>query len=52
MKMKRSIPALPVQDIPESIAFYQNKLGFSAPHYDRGFARLVRDEVRNTYPGC
>ncbi|RYE39102.1 MAG: VOC family protein [Sphingobacteriales bacterium] len=45
MKMKKTIPALPVQDIQQSIEFYTNKLGFTARHYDEGFAIMVRDDV-------
>jgi catechol 2,3-dioxygenase-like lactoylglutathione lyase family enzyme len=45
MKMKKSIPAMPVRDIKESIDFYTTKLGFSVPHHDDGFAIVVRDEV-------
>jgi catechol 2,3-dioxygenase-like lactoylglutathione lyase family enzyme len=45
MKMKKTIPALPVQDIKQSIEFYTTKLGFSVPHHDNGFAIVVRDEV-------
>ena len=43
--MIKSIPALPVQNIAESVAFYKSKFGFSSPHQDEGFAILVRDEV-------
>ena len=45
MKMVKSIPALPVQNIKQSIRFYTEKLGFSVPHHDEGFAIVVRDEV-------
>ncbi|MBC3538370.1 bleomycin resistance protein [Rufibacter sediminis] len=45
MKMKKSIPALPVRNIGESIKFYSEKLGFEARHYEDEFAILVRDEV-------
>ncbi len=31
MKMKKTIPALPVQNIEESVKFYSEKLGFTAP---------------------
>lgn len=43
MRLSTTIPALPVQDIPTAVAFYRERLGFSAPHSDAGFARLVRD---------
>ncbi|WP_255897525.1 bleomycin resistance protein, partial [Rufibacter sediminis] len=42
---KKSIPALPVRNIGESIKFYSEKLGFEARHYEDEFAILVRDEV-------
>lgn len=45
MKMIKSIPALPVQNIKQSIEFYTTKLRFSVPHHDEGFAIIVRDEV-------
>jgi catechol 2,3-dioxygenase-like lactoylglutathione lyase family enzyme len=45
MKMVKSIPALPVEDIGESIAYYTTKLGFTVGHHDEGFAVMVRDEV-------
>ncbi len=45
MKMKKTIPALPVQDIKQSIDFYTTKLGFTVRHYDEGFCIVVRDEV-------
>ncbi len=45
MKMKKTIPALPVQNIGNAIEFYKTKLGFSVPYYDDGFAKLTRDEI-------
>ena len=45
MRMTRSIPALPVREIARAVAFYRDRLGFSAPHQDEGFAFLVRDDV-------
>ena len=43
--MIKSIPALPVRHIPQSIDFYTSRLGFSVPHFDDGFAIVTRDEV-------
>ncbi|WP_285546228.1 bleomycin resistance protein [Dyadobacter frigoris] len=43
--MKKTIPALPVQNIEESVKFYSKKLGFTTPYYDDGFAKMVRDEI-------
>ena len=45
MKMKKTIPALPVQDIKQSIDFYIIKLGFKVRHHDDGFCIVVRDEA-------
>ncbi len=45
MKMKKSIPALPVQNIKNAIDFYTARLGFSVPYSDNGFARIIRDDV-------
>ncbi|MBI1342461.1 MAG: bleomycin resistance family protein [Terrimonas sp.] len=45
MKMKKTIPALPVQDIRQSMEFYTARLGFTVRHHDEGFAIVVRDEV-------
>lgn len=45
MKMKKTIPGLPVQNIEEAIEFYKSKLGFSVPYHDDTFAKLIRDEV-------
>jgi catechol 2,3-dioxygenase-like lactoylglutathione lyase family enzyme len=45
MKMTKTIPALPVQNIRKASEFYRTKLGFSVPHQDEGFAILTRDEV-------
>ena len=45
MKMIKTIPALPVQDIKYSMEFYSMKLGFQVRHFDVGFAIVVRDEV-------
>lgn len=45
MKMKKTIPALPVQDIKQSTEFYATKLGFTIRHQENDFAILVCDEV-------
>ncbi|MBS0424087.1 MAG: VOC family protein [Proteobacteria bacterium] len=45
MKMMRTIPALPVQDIKQSMEFYEAKLGFTVRHHDEGFCIVARDEV-------
>ncbi|MCI0706396.1 MAG: VOC family protein [Ignavibacteriae bacterium] len=45
MKLKSSIPTLPVYDVKKAVDFYKSKFGFSCPHEEKTFARLVRDEV-------
>ena len=45
MRLTKSIPALPVQDIARAVVFYRDKLGFSLVVQEEGFARLVRDDV-------
>ena len=45
MKMKKSIPALPVLNIYKAIEFYKTRLGFSVPYHDDGFAKLICDDV-------
>lgn len=45
MKMTKSIPALPVFNIDESVEFYETRLGFKGGYKDEGFAILNRDEV-------
>lgn len=45
MALLLSIPALPVQSIPEAIAFYRDKLGFAIGHQDTDFAIVTRDVV-------
>lgn len=45
MKMTKSIPALPVQNIQQSVEFYTAKLGFQVRYSDNGFAVLLRDDV-------
>src|ERR1700738_959715 len=45
MKMKKTIPALPVHNIKQSIEFYTTRLGFIVRHFDDGFCIVVRDEA-------
>jgi catechol 2,3-dioxygenase-like lactoylglutathione lyase family enzyme len=45
MKLKKTIPALPVEDMKEATAFYAGKLGFTVRHQEDDFAILVRDDV-------
>ena len=43
--MTRTIPALPVLDVPAAVAFYGERLGFEARHATGGFAVLARDDA-------
>ncbi len=45
MKMQKTIPALPVQDIKVSCEYYTTKLGFTIRHQEETFAIAVRDDV-------
>ncbi|MGE6753596.1 bleomycin resistance protein [Rossellomorea sp. NPDC071047] len=46
MKMVKSIPALPVRNMKQSMDFYCDKLGFTLVHHEDGFAVLTCHEVR------
>jgi len=41
----RTIPALPVHDVPAAVAHYRERFGFEAVHEDTGFAVLLRDDA-------
>ncbi len=43
--MKKTIPALPVQDIQQSVKFYTERLGFAARYQDEGYCIAVRDDI-------
>lgn len=43
--LQRTIPALPVRDVPKAVAHYRERLGFESPHEDDGFAVLARDDA-------
>ncbi|MCE7987897.1 MAG: VOC family protein [Caldilinea sp. CFX5] len=45
MKMKYAIPALPVTNVAQSIAFYVDTLGFTLVYQAGGFAIVRRDDV-------
>ncbi|BCM93968.1 bleomycin resistance protein [Abditibacteriota bacterium] len=45
MKLLAAIPALPVSNIEQSAAFYQDKLGFEIGYQEAGFAILRRDAI-------
>lgn len=44
-RMNKTIPALPVRDVPAAIAHYVDRFGFEAPHVAADFAVLVRDDA-------
>ena len=43
--LHRTIPALPVRDVPAAVAHYRERFGFDAPHETDDFAVLVRDDA-------
>lgn len=45
MRLSRTIPALPVQNIDDAAVFYRERLGFNVQFQDDGFAKLARDEA-------
>ena len=45
MKLKKTIPALPVKVIRQSCEYYTNKPGFKIRHQEETFAIAVRDEI-------
>jgi hypothetical protein len=45
MRMMRSIPAMPVNNIDKAAMFYESKLGFTVKYKDLKLAILIRDHV-------
>jgi uncharacterized glyoxalase superfamily protein PhnB len=43
--LRRTIPALPVRDVPAAVAHYRERFGFAAPHETSDFAVLARDDA-------
>ena len=43
--LHKTIPALPVRDVPAAAAHYREHFGFAAPHETADFAVLVRDDA-------
>ena len=39
----RTVPALPVRDVPAAVAHYRERFGFDAPHATDDFAVMTRD---------
>ena len=40
VRLDQTIPALPVRDVTAAVTFYTERLGFTVPHQDGGFAVL------------
>jgi catechol 2,3-dioxygenase-like lactoylglutathione lyase family enzyme len=45
VSLSRTIPAMPVRDMPAAVDFYRDRLGFEVLHHDDGFAVLCRDDA-------
>ena len=45
MTLTQTIPAMPVREMDDAVAFYRDRLGFEVVHHDGGFAVLSRDEA-------
>ena len=46
MSLSRTIPAFPVRNVVEAVAFYNSRLGFATVHLDpAGFAIVARDDA-------
>jgi uncharacterized glyoxalase superfamily protein PhnB len=43
--LDRTIPALPVRNVGEAVAYYGDRFGFDAPHETGDFAVLMRDDA-------
>jgi hypothetical protein len=43
--LHRTIPALPVRDVPRAVAHYRERFGFESPHETEDFAVLGRDDA-------
>ncbi len=43
--LHRTIPALPVREVPAAVAVYRERLGFAVAHETEDFAVLTRDEA-------
>ena len=41
----RTVPALPVRDVPAAVAHYRERFGFDAPHANDDFAVMTRDDA-------
>lgn len=44
MNLGRTIPALPVRDVPAAVTYYRDRFGFDPVHETDDFAVIVRDD--------
>jgi hypothetical protein len=44
-QLHRTIPALPVREVPAAVAHYRERFSFEAPHQTSDFAVLTRDDA-------
>lgn len=45
MSLGRTIPALPVRDVPAAVAYYRERFGFDPAHETHDFAVIGRDDA-------
>jgi catechol 2,3-dioxygenase-like lactoylglutathione lyase family enzyme len=45
VNLGRTIPALPVRDVPAAVAYYRERFGFQAAHETHDFAVIGRDDA-------
>lgn len=50
--LKKAIPVLASLNIPETIAFYEEKLGFTKRFCDEGYGIVSRDEILINFWKC
>jgi uncharacterized glyoxalase superfamily protein PhnB len=43
--LTRTIPALPVRDVPAAVTYYKERFGFDSPHVAHDFAVVGRDDA-------
>jgi hypothetical protein len=52
VKLLKATPVLPALNIPETVQFYEQKLGFKARHQEDGYGILVRDDIEIHFWKC
>jgi catechol 2,3-dioxygenase-like lactoylglutathione lyase family enzyme len=45
IELRSAIPVLPVRDVPQAVAFYRDKLGFSPVFQMDGYAIVIRAAI-------